>query len=80
LPAFTIIMTLRGPLQRLHELLERVRADDLLALRAAVHEVVDLRGGAVVARDREAAALHVQDQVLAHHGEPDEADVCLAHL
>src|SRR5262249_30963815 len=36
----------------------------------------DLRSGAVEDGDGEAFALHVEDKVLAHHGEADEADVC----
>ena len=46
-----------------------------LPLAAAVDEVVDLRGGAVEDGDGEAVALHVQDEVLAHHGQADQADV-----
>ena len=44
-------------------------------LAAAVDEVVDLRRGAVEDGDGVAVALHVQDEVLAHHGQADQADV-----
>jgi len=30
--------------------------------------------------DGEALVVHVQDQVLAHHGQPDESDVRLCHF
>ena len=34
-----------------------------------------LGGGAVEGRDDEAVVVHVQNQVLAHDGEPDDSDV-----
>ena len=66
---------LARPLERGDQLLERVAADELLALAAAVDELVDLGGGAVEDGDGVAAALHVEDEVLAHHGQADQADV-----
>ena len=52
-------------------------ADQVLALAAAADEGGDLLDGAVVARDDEAAAFHVEDEVFAHDGEADDADVRL---
>ena len=66
---------LARPLQRGDEILDGVAADDLLPLASAVDEVVDLGGRAVEDGHGEAVALHVQDEVLAHHGQADQADV-----
>ena len=66
---------LARPLERRDELLRRVRADELLPLPAAVDELVHLGGGAVEDGDGVAAGLHVEDEVLAHDGEADQADV-----
>ena len=57
------------------EFLRRPGADDGLAGCAVCQERVDLRGGPVVHRNRVPAARHVEHQVLAHHREPDDADV-----
>src|SRR5262249_40090147 len=62
-------------LQRARQLAEASRRRESLALAAPGDEIVDARDGAVVHGDTEALALHVQRQVLAHHGESDEADV-----
>ena len=62
-----------------HQLLKAVAADDVLAGGPAVHEGVHLGGGAVEDGHGEALGLHVHDQVLAHDGEADEADVCFLH-
>src|SRR5579862_5232 len=64
-------------LERADEFFERVRTEELLALAAPVHEVVHLGGGAVEYRDGKAFAFDVEGDVLAHYGEPDEADVRL---
>ena len=58
------------------QILERVRADDLLPFGPAGHELVDPGGGPVVDGHGVAAALDVQDEVLAHDGQADQADVC----
>ena len=42
-------------------------------------EFVGHRGGAVVNRDLEAAAFHVENEVLAHHGQTDQSEVAFAH-
>ena len=66
---------LARPLERADQLGDGVAADDLLPLPSAVDEVVDLGRGPVEDRDRVAVALHVQHEVLAHHGQADQADV-----
>ena len=63
--------------QVLDQVFERVAADELLALRAAGDELVDLARRAIEDGDAIAAALDVEGQVLAHHGEADQADVAL---
>src|SRR5262249_22662775 len=50
-------------------------ADDVLAPGPAARELVHAGGGAVEDGDGEAVALHVQDEVLAHDGQADQADV-----
>ena len=45
----------------------------------ASHEFRGLRGGAVVNGDAIAVPFHVEDQVLAHDGQADEADVAEWH-
>lgn len=62
-------------LQLAHHLLQRVRAHDLRALRLVVQKVVHLLRGAIVGADHEAMVVHVQDQVLTHHGQTDQSDI-----
>jgi hypothetical protein len=57
------------------EFLDAARGDEILAAAAASHQVIDARDAAIEHRDAKSLALHVQRQVLAHHGEADEADV-----
>ena len=57
------------------ELLGRGGADELLALAAPADELLHLVGAAVVHGDGVPAGLHVEDEVLAHHGESHETDV-----
>ena len=63
------------PLQQLDQLFDRVRADDLRALRLVVDELVHLGDGAVEHGHLVAVVVHVQDQVLAHDGQADQADI-----
>src|SRR5690606_21430313 len=42
-------------------------------------DLIRHRGGAVVDGDAEAAALHVQHQVLPHYGEANQSEIALAH-
>ena len=62
-------------LKRSDKLLNRVTSKNRLPLAPSLHKVVDLRGRAVKDGDLVTAALHVQDQVFAHHGQTDQADV-----
>ena len=59
------------------QFLDGVGADDLRALGLVGEEIVHLGDGAVVDRHGEAVVVHVQNQVLAHHGQADQADVRL---
>ncbi|MNU73105.1 hypothetical protein D3C71_625820 [compost metagenome] len=73
-------LDLAGLGQALDELLERLRAHQLLA---GVGGKEGLGGGlgAVVDADLEAAAFHVQHQVLSHHGQADQSEIALlAHV
>ena len=56
-------------------LLQRVGAHDSGALRFVGEKIVDLLRGSIVGADHESVVVHVQDQVLAHHGETDQRDV-----
>ena len=67
-------------LQRVHQLLQGIGADDVLALGAPLNKILHLAGGAVEHRHGEALALHVHDEVLPHHRQADQADVCFAHV
>lgn len=62
-------------LQLAHHLLQRVGAYDFGVLRFVVQKVVHLLGGSIVGADHEAVVVHVQNQVLAHHGETDQRDI-----
>ena len=74
-PALTMSMTRRGRLEQADEFFNGVRADDLRALGLVGDEVVDLGDGAVEDGDLEAVVVHVEDEVLAHDGQADEADI-----
>ncbi len=64
------------------ELFQRMSADDLGAFGLVGEEVVNFGDGAVEDGDFEAVVVHVEDEVLSHDGEADEADVadCVGHL
>jgi hypothetical protein len=70
---------LAGPFQGSNQLLEAVAADDRHSPRRAFEEIVDTVGGAVEYRHAKAVVCHVQDQVLAHYRESDQADICSRH-
>jgi hypothetical protein len=69
-------LDLAGLGQALDELLERLGAHQLLA-GVGGDEGFGGCFGAVVDADLEAAALHVQHQVLAHHGQSDQSEIAL---
>src|SRR5262249_17982119 len=62
-------------LQCRDQFLDRPAADDLLSLATSPHETIDLRRGPVEHGDGVAMTLDIEDQVLAHHGKPDQSDV-----
>mmetsp|Transcript_17377 Transcript_17377/g.34075 ORF Transcript_17377/g.34075 Transcript_17377/m.34075 type:complete len:211 (+) Transcript_17377:1347-1979(+) len=66
---------LAGCLEVLAELLDGLGADELLAGAPPVDERVDLGGGPVEDRHREAPALDVEHQVLPHDRQADQPDV-----
>ena len=65
--------------QRGDQLLKAVCADDAFAFRATREEIVDFGYGAVEDSDGVAVVGHVEDEVLAHDGKPDESNVSLGH-
>jgi hypothetical protein len=56
-----------------------VCADDTFAFRAIREEIVDFGYGAVEDSDGVAMVGHVECEVLAHDGKPDESNVSLRH-
>ena len=69
-------LDLARPGEARDEVFERSAADELLA-RMPGDELVGGRRSAVVDADLEAAALHIQHQVLAHHCQADQAEIAL---
>jgi len=49
--------------------------DEHLTLGLVCEEVVDLGGGAVEGNDVETVISSIEDQVLAHNGQADEAEI-----
>ena len=47
----------------------------LCSFRLVVEESVNLVDSAVVGAHDEPVVVHVEDQVLAHHGQPDQGDI-----
>ena len=68
-----------GTFERGDKIRERFSKDEVFPLAPPSLERLDDAGGAVENGDAEAAALHVQDEVFAHYGEADQADVTGAH-
>ncbi len=66
-----------GPLEGAHQLLDGVAPHDAFALGPAGQEVIDPCPGAVVDGHHVAVAFHVQDEVFAHDGQADQADVSI---
>jgi len=54
-----------------------MRADDLGALGFVGEKMIHLLDRAVERNDGEAVVVHVEDEILAHHGQTDECDVSL---
>ena len=57
------------------EFLECLGEDEVFSFSARGLEGVHDGGGAIIDGDVEAAAFHVEDEIFAHDGEADEADV-----
>ena len=75
-PALTISMILRGRLSRpTSSSMEWAPNDGFAALGGVVQELIDLGDRAVVGHHGVAVVVHVQDEVLAHHGQTDQCDV-----
>ena len=74
-PALTMIMIFRGRLSAATSSLTEWQPTIFLPLARPARKSSTLRRGAVEHGDGEAVALHVQDEVLAHHGQADQADV-----
>ena len=64
-----------GLLEQADHFLDGVGADDVGALGFLVEEVVHLRDGAVESGHGEPVVVHVQNQVLAHNGQPNYSNV-----
>ena len=67
-----------GPLQAGHEFLHAVTANDVLALRPTLEEVVNLAHGPIETGNREPLAFHVENEVLPHYGETHQPDIRLS--
>ena len=68
---------LARPLQQPHHLFDRMRADDgLAALGGIVEEFVHFRNRAIVGHYRLTVIVHIEDEILTHHGEADQCDIC----
>ncbi len=64
-----------GLLEQGGHFLEGVRADDLGAFGLVGEEIVHLGDGAVEGDHGEAVVVHVQNQVLAHDGQPNHGNI-----
>ena len=68
-----------GLFEGVHQFLEGMGADELLAFAASIDQFVHLGRGPVEHRDGITAAFHVKDQVFTHHRKADQADIRLCH-
>ena len=79
-PALTMIMALRGRDNATDEFLHRPRGPDVFPLGFAGREFLgDLRR-AIEDGDGETLRLHVEDEVFAHDGEADQANITLLRV
>ena len=77
LPALTSIITRRGYFEFGNHFFNRMRAEHFRALGLVREKMIHLFRGAVVGDDGEAVVVHVENEILAHHGQPDQCDVSL---
>lgn len=68
-----------GRLELGDHLLQTLGPDDLCAFGFVGQELVHLFGGAIVGAHHEAVVVHVEDQILAHHGQSDQCNISPAH-
>ena len=61
--------------KRRDELLERIRADDVLAFGASLDEILYLFGRAVEYRNLKAVAFHIHNEVFPHYRKTDKSYV-----
>ena len=52
-----------------------MRSDDVRPGCGAVDKIINFRDRAVKDRDGETVVIHIQNEVLAHHGQADQAEV-----
>jgi hypothetical protein len=64
-----------GPFQGPNKFLNRMRARDLSSGGFVLNEFVNLRDGAVEDGHAIAVVVHIQNQVLSHHGQADQTNV-----
>jgi hypothetical protein len=64
-------------LKRAYEFLHRARRLNIFSLGASSREFVGNFGGTIENGDAESFRFHVQDKVLAHYGESDQANITL---
>jgi hypothetical protein len=55
-------------------------ANHLCAGRLMRNKLIYLGNGSIENRDFVAVIIHIQDQVLAHHGQPDQSDITCSWL
>ena len=79
-PALTISMTRRGLLSR-PAISSMECAPMTLVPLARCEKVIDLGDGAIEGDDGKTVVVHIEDQVLAHDGQPNQGDVsCWFHV
>ncbi len=69
-----------GTFYRIDQLFDRMRPDKMFAFAPAIDKTVYntlfARCAPVIYGNRETFAFHIECQVLAHHGEPDQSYIC----
>ena len=65
------------PFQLTAKFFQRMRADDRLSVGSSADKVVDFGSRSVVNGHSKIVAGHVEDKIFAHHGEPNQSDICV---